>query len=726
MISLSIRSKLILGFSIALISSVVISYMSILSLDTTYAEMNKYMEWGKMDETMNEAVIQRVITLDKILTLKNLRNNEELSTKASKAFSDLDEGVTEWSSLLEDHIELKDAAGPVQEKIANIKKINTQIDDLTARMKTLEGEWDGMVNEDTVHGMQYKTLVDTKEAAAVSENETISSLLAELRNIMETRVDPAKAATIAKAQSVKTEASAMALRTLLAAILVVIFIGLFIYRSISTPLKRAMIFSAEIAKGNLDAELKVNNEDEIGKMCRALAEVPKVLKMIMNRIAHTTDKIEVGNLRDVISDEGLQGEFKSLVARINHCSESYLEIIDAIPLPLMAINLEYTILYFNKTAQELGGFKNREQYHGKTQCWDVFKTSDCQTEKCACSKAMKTMQSGYSETDAHPQNMDLEIKYIAIPLTDSTEKVCGAFEVVIDQTEIVSMQRKVANLADQASDISKSLAESSQSLTGQIEQANQGAKIQSERATETATAMEEMNATVMEVAQNASHAAENTTMTMKKALEGKSSVDAVVLAIGKINQQTQTLKADMVSLGTQAESIGHVIEVISDIADQTNLLALNAAIEAARAGEAGRGFAVVADEVRKLAERTMTATIEVNNAISAVQDSCKRNVTATDTAAQEVGNSTSLVDKAGDILAEIVGYAEDSSGQVASIATASEEQSAAAEEISRSSEDVNRISLETGHAMNDAAQSVSQVNKMVHSLDKLIQEMVKR
>lgn len=830
MVPISVRSKLIVGFSIALLSSVVIGYMSMLSLNTVYSEMSKYMGWGKVDEVMNEAVTQRVLVLDKILALKTLRNNDELLTRVAMAFASLDEGVAEWSTLLEGRPELEGAAETVQKKIDNIKNINAGIDDLTVRLSTLEDEWDGLVNdmltflnstmedvidpakvkaeksgdipsmqrwsmidmimnegvianvlklktashdfaadtseenwrayndaltgardglaqwrtsfggvtamntaaahieadldEYTDHGNEYKGLVDEKKTAATSADETILLLLTDLKNIMEKHVDPAKSATIAKAESVKAQASSAAMTVLLIAGLVVICIGIIIYRSISVPLKKAMIFSVEIAKGNLNAELNVSKGDEIGKMCDALAEVPKVLKMIMGRITHTTEEIEVGNLRDHIPEEGLQGEFQVLVKRVNRCSESYLEFMDAIPLPLMAINLEHTILYLNKTAQEVGGFENREQYHGKTHCWDVFKTSDCQTDNCACAKTMKTMNAESSETDAHPQDMDLDIKYMAIPITNSAGRVCGAFEVVIDQTDIVRMQRKVATLVEQASGISTKLAESSQSLSSQIDQANRGASVQSERTTETATAMEEMNATVMEVAQNASRAAENTSLTMEKALEGKSSVDSVELAIGKVHRQTQTLKDDMVTLGTQTEGIGTVIEVISDIADQTNLLALNAAIEAARAGEAGRGFAVVADEVRKLAEKTMGATTEVINAISTVQQSCKRNIEATDTAALEVNKSTSLADKAGSILAEIVEYAEDSSGQVQSIATASEEQSAAAEEISRSTEDVNRISQETGQAMNDAARSVTQVNDMVQALDELIQQMV--
>ena len=163
--------------------------------------------------------------------------------------------------------------------------------------------------------------------------------------------------------------------------------------------------------------------------------------------------------------------------------------------------------------------------------------------------------------------------------------------------------------------------------------------------------------------------------------------------------------------------------VISDIADQTNLLALNAAIEAARAGEAGRGFAVVADEVRKLAEKTMVSTTDVGNAIKAIQESATQSMSQVDSAVQNIEIATTLASQSGLALDEIVHMVDATADQVRAIATASEQQSASTEEINQSISEINHIATETARAMDEASQAVSDLAKQAQSLASLIHEM---
>ena len=263
----------------------------------------------------------------------------------------------------------------------------------------------------------------------------------------------------------------------------------------------------------------------------------------------------------------------------------------------------------------------------------------------------------------------------------------------------------------------------SEQLSAQIEQSSRGADEQSNRVRETATAMEEMNATVLEVSKNAQQAADASNHTKKQAVEGVAIVTDAVKGIETVRDQSMAIKEDMNALGKQAEGIGQVMNVIADIADQTNLLALNAAIEAARAGDAGRGFAVVADEVRKLAEKTMTATQEVGQAIRDIQEGTRKNIANVDKSAVSIESATNLSVRSGESLQQILTFVEHVNDQVQSIATASEEQSAASEEINQSVEQVATISAETAQAMEQASRAVSDLLEQSQILNKLIAEM---
>jgi methyl-accepting chemotaxis protein len=277
--------------------------------------------------------------------------------------------------------------------------------------------------------------------------------------------------------------------------------------------------------------------------------------------------------------------------------------------------------------------------------------------------------------------------------------------------------------AHQLEGVVEIVTSASEELSAQIEQSDRGAEEESRRAAETATAMEEMNATVLEVARNASKAAETADSAKRKAQDGSQVVANVVKGIGEVQTSALELKADMTTLGKLAEGIGQILNVISDIADQTNLLALNAAIEAARAGEAGRGFAVVADEVRKLAEKTMTATKEVGDAIRGIQDGTKKNIDNVEHAVTRIDAATNLANESGDALHEIVTLVDLTTDQVRSIATASEQQSAASEEINKNVEEVSRISADTAEAMKQSATAVEELAVQAQALKQLIDEM---
>ncbi len=277
--------------------------------------------------------------------------------------------------------------------------------------------------------------------------------------------------------------------------------------------------------------------------------------------------------------------------------------------------------------------------------------------------------------------------------------------------------------ATQIEGVVERLSSASQELSTQVDSSAEGASVQKDRITETATAMEEMNSTVLEVARNAANAAQSAESARQEALTGADVVRSVVEAIEKVQRQALTLKENMSELAVSAEGIGKIISVINDIADQTNLLALNAAIEAARAGEAGRGFAVVADEVRKLAEKTMIATKEVEQAIHGIQSATQVNSQSVDDSVSITQNATSLANESGNSLQRIVQLVAETSDQVSSIATASEEQSAASEEINRAISEVNSISDQTAEGMEESARAVNDLAEQAQELQRLVEIM---
>jgi methyl-accepting chemotaxis protein len=293
-------------------------------------------------------------------------------------------------------------------------------------------------------------------------------------------------------------------------------------------------------------------------------------------------------------------------------------------------------------------------------------------------------------------------------------------DVKAQEARVVQLLERMTHAATEAAEISEQLASASEELAAQVDEVSAGTEIQDQRSTETATAMEEMNATVLEVARNSSSAATCADNTKDEASIGADIVLRSVAANERVADQAASLKKKMTVLGEQAEDIGRILDVISDIADQTNLLALNAAIEAARAGEAGRGFAVVADEVRKLAEKTMQATKEVGNAINDIQTGASENVAVVDVAVVAVQEANTLANQSGDALKRIVQLAVETSEEVRSIATAAEQQSAVSEEINRAVEEISRVTAETSAGMNQSAQAVTELAELAEKLRSLI------
>ncbi|MFZ4619086.1 MAG: methyl-accepting chemotaxis protein [Bacteroidota bacterium] len=272
----------------------------------------------------------------------------------------------------------------------------------------------------------------------------------------------------------------------------------------------------------------------------------------------------------------------------------------------------------------------------------------------------------------------------------------------------------------QVSEASAAVASASTQISSSTEELAAGAQEQSSQSAEVAGAVEEMTKTIMENSRNAGDTATTAKKAKDTAVEGgdvvRQTVDGMKEIAKVVNKSADTVKA----LGKSSDQIGEIISVIDDIADQTNLLALNAAIEAARAGEQGRGFAVVADEVRKLAERTTKATKEIASMIKQIQTDTKEAVISMDEGTKKVGEGITLADRAGASLEQIVGISQMVTDKIAQIAAASEQQSSASEQISKNVEAISAVTQQSASGTQQIARTAEDLNRLTENLQELL------
>ena len=282
------------------------------------------------------------------------------------------------------------------------------------------------------------------------------------------------------------------------------------------------------------------------------------------------------------------------------------------------------------------------------------------------------------------------------------------------------MSRSLSEVVTQVAISARDVATASTEIAASSEEMSQGMGEQSEQVTQVSAAIEEMSASVVEVARKSGDAANNASQSGEVAQAGGDVVEQTIEGMRAISEAVSAGAASVAELGKRGEQIGKIIDVINDIADQTNLLALNAAIEAARAGEHGRGFAVVADEVRKLADRTTKATDEIGESIKAIQTETSEAVKRMNAGTDQVAAGVESATEAGQSLKKIVTSAQEVAGMIQSIAAAAEQQSAASEEVSKNISTISAISDQANEGARQSAEAVSGLSQRAAQLQTML------
>jgi methyl-accepting chemotaxis protein len=379
---------------------------------------------------------------------------------------------------------------------------------------------------------------------------------------------------------------------------------------------------------------------------------------------------------------------------------------------------------------------------------------------------LNTIQS--AKTTARPNSQDIPIVYTGAPRKDKDGNLTGAIEFVTDITDAKEQEKylersvntiltemelfangdltaslipekdgdiianlyagfnksvqNIGRLINSVMEAVQATASAANQISSSTEEMAAGAQEQSAQATEVAGAVEEMTKTIYETTKNTGQATEASKNSGEVAKEGGRVVEETIRGMNRISDVVKKSAETVQALGKSSDQIGEIVQVIDDIADQTNLLALNAAIEAARAGEQGRGFAVVADEVRKLAERTTKATKEIATMIKQIQKDTSGAVESMEQGTKEVEVGKQLAEKAGTSLQEIIHGAERVLDIVSQVAAASEEQSSAAEQISKNIESISSVTQQSAGGIQQIAHASEDLNRLTLNLQGLISQ----
>jgi len=524
----------------------------------------------------------------------------------------------------------------------------------------------------------------------------------------------------------------------LIAVLLAIVLAVIVTRGITKPLNVGVNVAEEIARGNTNVSIEIKGKDETAVLLTAMKGMAETIKSIITEINNSVKMAKDGKL-DYRADAGkYQGDFKDLVVGFN-------STLDAIIGPLN-VAAEYVDRISKgdippKITDEYKGDFNEIKNNLNT-CIDAINALvadanmlskaavegrlDTRADASKHQGDFRKIVQGVNDTlDAVIEPIKEASQVLGIMATgDLTARMLGDYrgDLAKLKQDINMLADSLSGLIQQVNELVDNTASSATEISATAEGLAAASQEQSAQADEVASAVEQMSRTITENAMAANKTAEVAKENGRIASEGGQVVSQTVNKMRDIAKVVKNSAENIEKLGESSKQIGEIISVIDDIADQTNLLALNAAIEAARAGEQGRGFAVVADEVRKLAERTTEATKQIAIMIKGIQSETEAAVLAMNKGTAEVTNGIELADKAGQSLQQILNSTQEVIDMINQIAAASEEQSATSEQISKNVTSISQVTAESAKRVEDVAHTAEELAKMTNQLADLMRQ----
>jgi len=487
---------------------------------------------------------------------------------------------------------------------------------------------------------------------------------------------------------VEEEISSMKQKIVFGFLLIVALILVFTYifaKKLTTPLIALKEIANKVALGEVDLKVESKSSDEIGELEKSFGFMIENVK----EQAKIADNIAKGNLDVKVNPRSekdiLSISLKQVVTNLNE----------------LAINIKH----LTQSAQEgnLSVRGNAQKFLGGY--YEII--------------------NGVNRTLDEVVNPTKEGSDVLAILAngDLTARVNGDYkgDHQIMKNSINKVAESLSQALTEVSEAIQATASASSQISSSSEEMAAGSQEQSAQTAEIASAVEEMTKTIIETSKNASLAADNSKIASDSVKKGTQKVDETKKGMERIVASTADTGKIISSLAQKSDQIGEITQVIDDIADQTNLLALNAAIEAARAGEQGRGFAVVADEVRKLAERTTKATKEIADTIRTIQVEAKEADKSMIEAGESVKHGMELTEQVAEVLNEILSVNAKVSDMVNQVAAASEEQSATAEQISKNIESISSVTQQSAAGTQQIAKAAEDLNHLTNNLQNLIE-----